>query len=163
MTISAELETHIARTVPAVFAELVALDRYPDWLIASGIVRVERLDDGPLANGSRLRVEQKVAGRAATLEGVVTVHEPDQRFGFEARDKDGIKVDIEAVLAADGAGTLLRWSVRVGLPLRFRMLEGMVAPQARRAATLDLEAFKRRLESVAGGGEGGATAADEAG
>ena len=35
------------------------------------------------------------------------------------------------------------------LPLRYRMFESMVAPQARRAAGLDLEAFKRRLESVA--------------
>lgn len=153
MTIAAELETRIGRAVPAVFAELIALERYPEWLIASGIVGVERLDEGPLQAGSRLRVEQRVAGRAATLEGVVTVNEPDQRFGFEARDKDGVKVDIEASVAAapDAPATILRWSIKVGLPLRFRMLEGMVAPQARRAAALDLEAFKRRLESVAEG------------
>jgi hypothetical protein len=44
---------------------------------------------------------------------------------------------------------MLRWQLRVDLPLRYRMFEGMVAPQARRAAALDLEAFKRRLESVA--------------
>jgi len=149
MTIAAELETRIGRSVPAVFAELTALERYPEWLIASGIVGVEVLEPGPLATGSRLRVEQRVAGRAATLEGLVTVHEPDRRFGFEARDKDGVKVDIEASVSADGPGTLLRWSIRVSLPLRFRMLEGMVAPQARRAAALDLEAFKQRLEAVA--------------
>ena len=153
MTIAAELETRIGRAVPAVFSELIAIERYPEWLIASGIVGVERLDEGPLQAGSRLRVEQRVAGRAATLEGVVTVNEPDQRFGFEARDKDGVKVDLEASVAAaeDGPATILRWSIKVGLPLRFRMLEGMVAPQARRAAALDLEAFKRRLESVAEG------------
>jgi len=40
--------------------------------------------------------------------------------------------------------------LRVDLPLRYRMFETMVAPQARRAAGLDLEALKRRLESVAG-------------
>jgi hypothetical protein len=45
--------------------------------------------------------------------------------------------------------TALHWSLRVDLPLRYRMFEGMVAPQARRAAALDLESFKRRLESVA--------------
>jgi uncharacterized protein YndB with AHSA1/START domain len=153
MTIAAEFETRIGRPVAAVFAELTALERYPEWLIASGIIGVERLDDGPLAAGSRLRVQQRVAGRSATLEGVVTVHEPDERFGFEARDSDGVKVDVEASLAADadGLASILRWSIRVGLPLRFRMLEGMVAPQARRAAALDLEAFKRRLEAVAQG------------
>ena len=46
--------------------------------------------------------------------------------------------------------TTLRWSVRIGLPLKFRMFESMVAPQARKAAALDVEALKRRLESVAG-------------
>jgi hypothetical protein len=54
------------------------------------------------------------------------------------------------VLAPDDLSTRLRWSVRIGLPLRYRMFESMVTPQARRAATLDLEALKRRLESVAG-------------
>ena len=44
---------------------------------------------------------------------------------------------------------MLRWALRADLPLRYRMFEGMVAPQARRAASLDLEALKRRLESVA--------------
>ena len=150
MTISAQLETRIGRSVPAVFAELIALERYPEWLVASGIVQVQRIVGEPIAPGARIRVQQQIAGRAATLDGVITVVEPDRRFGFEARDKDGVKVDIEAAVAPDGDGTLLRWSIRVGLPLRYRMLEGMVAPQARRAATLDLEALRRRLESVAG-------------
>lgn len=151
MTISAQLETRIARSVPAVYAELTAVERYPEWLVASGIVDVQRIVGEPIAPGARIRVQQQVAGRSATLDGVITVVEPDRLFGFEARDKDGVRVDIEAAVAPDGDATLLRWSIRVGLPLRYRMLEGMVAPQARRAAALDLEAFKRRLESVADG------------
>ena len=60
-------------------------------------------------------------------------------------------IEIDAQLSSeDGLTTRMRWSLRMGLPLRYRMFESMVAPQARRAATLDLEAFKRRLESVAG-------------
>jgi uncharacterized protein YndB with AHSA1/START domain len=149
VTIAAEFEARIGRPVEAVFAELAAVERYPEWLIASGIVRVDRLDPGPIAEGSRLRIEQHVAGRAAVLEGRVTVMQPPHRFGFAARDRDGITVDVDAALAADGPLSVLRWSIRVGLPLRYRMFEGMVAPQARRAAALDLEALKRRLEAVA--------------
>ncbi len=151
MTIAAQLETRIARSVPAVFAELIALERYPEWLVASGIVQVQRIVGEPIAPGARIRVHQQIAGRAATLDGVITVVEPDRCFGFEARDQEGVKIDIESAVAPDGDGTLLRWSIRVGLPLRYRMLEGMIAPQARRAATQDLESFKRRLESVAEG------------
>ena len=149
MTITAQLETRIGRSPSAVFAELTALDRYPQWLIATGVKRVELLDPEPLVPGSRLRIDQAVAGRATTLEGQVTALEPGRRLAIQGRDREGIKVAIDSSVAADGPATLLRWSLRVDLPLRYRMFESMVVPQARRAAGLDLEAFKQRLESVA--------------
>lgn len=152
MTIAVEIETRIGRPAADVFTELTAIERYPAWLIASGIVRVERLDSGPLAAGSRLRIAQRVGGRSTVLDGAVTQLEPGRAFGLRGRDPDGVTIEIDSRLVAEGdLGTQLRWSLRIGLPLRFRMLESMVAPQVRRAATLDLEAFKRRLESVAGG------------
>jgi len=149
MTLKVELETRIGRSPDAVFGELVALDRYPQWLIATGVTAVQLLDPGPLRAGTRLRIAQSVAGRATTLHGEVTALEPGRRFALQAKDREGIKVGIHAVLAGEGPGTVLHWSLRVDLPLRYRMFEGMVAPQARRAAALDLESFKRRLESVA--------------
>jgi carbon monoxide dehydrogenase subunit G len=150
MTVTVELETQIARPTADVFAAIVDIDRYPEWLIASGIVRVERLDPGPLAAGSRLRIAQTVAGRSTVLDGTVTVLAPGAAFGVRGKDKDGVSVQIDAVLVPDEMSTRLRWSVRVGLPLRYRMFESMVTPQARRAAALDLEALKRRLESGTG-------------
>jgi carbon monoxide dehydrogenase subunit G len=150
VTVSVELETRIARPGEEVFAAIVDVERYPEWLIASGIVRVERLDPGPLAAGSRLRIAQTVAGRSTSLEGMVTILAPGAAFGLRGKDKDGVTIEIDAVLAPDEMSTRLRWSVRIGLPLRYRMFESMVAPQARRAAALDLEALKRRLESVSG-------------
>jgi Polyketide cyclase / dehydrase and lipid transport len=147
VTIAVEVETLIARTPGDVFAELLAVERFPDWLIASGIVGVERLDDHPPAVGSRVRISQRVAGRSTVLDGSIVALESGRVLGLRGRDADGITIEIEARLAADGAGTRLRWSLRIGLPLRFRMFESMVAPQARRAATLDLEALRRRLEA----------------
>jgi uncharacterized protein YndB with AHSA1/START domain len=151
MTITVETETRIARPPGEVFAALTDVERFPEWLIASGIVRVERFDTGPLAAGSRLRISQTVAGRSTVLDGTVTVLAPDAGFGLRGRDKEGVSIEIDAVLAPDDLATRLRWSLRIGLPLRFRMFESMVAPQARKAAALDLEAFRRRLESAAGG------------
>ena len=150
MTVKVEIETQIARPPSDVFAAIVDVERYPEWLIASGIVRVERLDLGPLAAGSRLRIAQTVAGRSTVLDGSVTVLAPGAAFGVRGKDREGITIEIDAVLAADELSTRLRWSLRLGLPLRYRMFESMVAPQARRAATLDLEALKRRLESGTG-------------
>ncbi len=152
MTVAVEIETRIGRPPADVFAELAALERFPEWLIASGIVRVERLDGGPLAVGSRVRIAQTVGGRSTVLEGAITEFEPGRAFGLRGRDPDGVTIEIDAALAAEGElATRLRWTLRIGLPLRLRMFESMVGPQVRRAATLDLEAFKRRLESVTGG------------
>ena len=150
MTIAVEIETEIARPPAEVFDALTAVERYPEWLIASGIVRVERLDTGPLAVGSRVRISQTVAGRSTALDGSVTALAPGAAFGLRGKDKDGVTIEIDALLAPGDRGTRLRWSLRLKLPLRFRMFESMVAPQARRAAALDLEALKRRLESAAG-------------
>lgn len=149
MTIAVEVETDIARPPGVVFAELLAVERYPDWLIASGIAKVERLDGTPPAVGSRIRISQQVAGRATTLDGSITDLEPDRALELRGRDRDGVTIEIQARLATAGSGTRLRWSLRIALPLRYRMFESMVSPQVRRAATLDLEAFKRRLEQPA--------------
>ena len=149
MTVQVDVETDIRRPPADVFAALVDVESYPSWLIASGIVRVERLDPGPLVAGSRLRIHQTVAGRSTILDGTVTVLQPGAAFALRGKDKDGVSIQIDAVLALDELATRLRWSLRLGLPLRFRMFESMVAPQAKRAAALDLEALKRRLEAAA--------------
>ena len=115
--------------------------------MASGIAAVERLDDGPLAIGSRVRISQQVAGRATVLDGSITELEHNRAFGLRGRDPDGVTIEIEAALAPHAAGTRLRWSLKLGLPLRFRMFESIVSPQVKRAVTLDVEAFRRRLES----------------
>ena len=151
MTVSVEVETRIGRPPGDVFAALADVERWPAWLIASGITRVERIDTAPLTAGSHLRVSQTVAGRSTVLDGAVTVLAPGAAFGLRGKDKDGVTIEIDAVLAADDLtgdepATRLRWSLRVGLPLRYRAFESMVAPQARRAAGLDLEAFRLRLE-----------------
>lgn len=150
MTIAAEFETTIGRSSDAVFRELAALERYPEWLVASGVVAVERFESPEPGGPTHLRIEQRVAGRAAVLEGIVTVFEPGRRLAFGASDRDGIRIEADAQLAADGPLTRLRWSLRLTLPLRYRFFESMAAPRVREAAAADLERLRTRLESVAG-------------
>ena len=149
MTIEARIEILIGRPSADVFRELTAVEQFPEWLVSSGVVRVERLEQGPLQRGHHLRIAQRIAGRATTLEGEVAALDPGQRFALRARDRDGITIELEALLAAEGATTRLRWSARIGLPLRYRLFESMAAPEVRRAAAGDLERLKQRLEAVA--------------
>ena len=149
MTIKAEIEIAIARPAEAVWGQLMALERFPEWLTASGVTRVER-EPVPLGAGTRLRIEQRIAGRSAVLEGIVTVWDPPRRLAFRATHPDGITVDANAVVVPEGTASKLRWSLQVGLPLRLRLFESMAAPEVRRAVATDLMGLKRRLEAVAG-------------
>ena len=149
MAISYEQDVTIARSPADAFAKLADIEQWPTWLIASGIVRVERRSPGDLAVGSTLRIEQRVAGRAATLDASVTAFEPPTRFAVRGKDSDGISIEIDATVAPAPTGCALHWRLKIGLPLKYRAFESMVAPQVRRAAALDLEAFRIRLESAA--------------
>lgn len=149
MAIAVTIETTVARPPADVFARIADIERWPQWLIASGIVRVERSTDGPLVEGEQLVVEQRAAGRAGTFEATVAALQPPTRLALHGRDGDGVTIDIDAELAPAGDGTNLRWTIRIGLPLRYRMFESMARPQVERAAALDVEALKQRLESTA--------------
>ena len=153
MAIAVTIEATVSRPPAEVFAQIADIERWPSWLIASGIIRVERSSDGPLVEGEHLKVEQRAAGRAGTFEAQVTALQPPTRLALHGRDGDGVTIDIDAALAPDDSsdGTSLRWSIRIGLPLRFRMFESMARPQVERAAALDIEALRRRLESTATG------------
>lgn len=148
MSIDVTITARIGRRPKDVFAALTAVERFPEWLIASGIAKVERTDTSPLAVGSRLTIRQVVAGRSTVIDAEVIALLPDVAIAVRGRDPDGVTVEFDAGLVPDGAAaTTLSWSARIGLPLKYRMFESMVAPQARRAAALDVEALKRRLES----------------
>ena len=151
MAITHEQDVAIARPAAEAFAKLVDVEHWPSWLIASGIVRVERLSAGDLAVGSTLRIEQRVAGREATLEAKVTALQAPGRFAVTGKDTSGISIEIDANVEPTPTGCTLRWRLKIGLPLKYRAFESMAAPQVRRAAALDLEAFRIRLESAAQG------------
>jgi uncharacterized protein YndB with AHSA1/START domain len=153
MAIEVAIESTIERPPAEVFAAIADLEEWPVWLVASGIRSVRRERDGLPAVGERLVVEQDAAGRAATFDAEVTVIDPGARFALRGSDRDGVTIHIEAVVsaAAGSAGRMsdLWWSIRIGLPLRYRVLESMARPQVQRAALLDVESLRQRLEAAA--------------
>ena len=151
MAIEVTVETTIERPVEAVFERVVDVEAWPEWLIASGITAVRRSSAEPIAPGERLVVDQTAAGRSATFAAEVATLAPPSRLAIRGRDDDGVSIDIEASLSGGdvASATTLRWTIRIGLPLRYRILEGMARPQVQRAAALDLEALRRGLESTA--------------
>jgi uncharacterized protein YndB with AHSA1/START domain len=151
MAIAVITELRIGRPIDQVFAQLVDLDRWPEWLIATGIQRIGRDASGPATQGEHLEIDQQAAGRTGRFAGSVTRVEAPTHLSIDGRDADGVSIGITAQLVpVDAVVTVLRFEIRIGLPFRLRIFEGLARPQVERAVVLDLEAFKRRLESVAG-------------
>jgi uncharacterized protein YndB with AHSA1/START domain len=148
MAIKVTIETDIARPPEVVFAALTDLATWPAWLIATGIVGITRHGDGQPVEGERVTIDQRAAGRSSTVDATVSAVDGPHRFAIGGRDADGVTTSLDAALAPIDGGTRLRWSARIEVPFRYRIFESMVAPQVQRAAALDVEAFKRRLESA---------------
>ena len=155
MAIDVAVDSTIERTPDEVFAVVADLDAWPGWLIASGIRSVRRDRVGEPSVGERLVVEQDAAGRAGTFDAEVTGFEPGRRIALRGRDREGVTIDIVAAVArtlgTDGRSTELQWSIRIKLPLKYRFFESMARPQVERAALLDVESLRLRLESPAEG------------
>jgi uncharacterized protein YndB with AHSA1/START domain len=141
----------IGRTPDDVFRHITDIERYPEWQVAAGIRQVERADVEPLGQGSRFHVERVTQGMAGTIDCVVTAFEPGGRFSFEGRDSAGFDVLVDTVLEPDGPATRVDWSMEIANHRINRFLQPIVTGQMRRAAAIDLENFKRRLEAVADG------------
>ncbi len=92
-------EIEVEAPVERVWEVLREVERWPEW--ASTVTSVRRLDDGPLAVGSRVRVEQP---RIPPTEYVVTEFEPNRSFSWTATGP-GVRTTARHRLEQLGAGT----------------------------------------------------------
>jgi uncharacterized protein YndB with AHSA1/START domain len=148
MSIDVTVDATIARPPEDVFARIADVEAWPTWLIASGITAVRRTTTGPVGAGEQFVVQQRAAGRTGTFDAVARVIDPPTRLVVEGRDPDGVSIAIDARLAAADEGSALYWSIRIGLPFRYRIFESMARPEVERAARLDIERLRQDLGAL---------------
>ena len=127
----------------AVFPWLLEDDKVPRW--TGHLTAYERLDDGEMGAGSRVRQVLDVSGRTIDVELEVTAYEPPT--GAQTRfSTNGIEVVSTYALEAAGAGSRLTQSIEAKAGgLTARLLVPVVQPRLEHKLTEDLERLRETL------------------
>jgi carbon monoxide dehydrogenase subunit G len=133
----------IPRPPAEVFPWLLEEDKVPRW--TGNLERYERLDDGPLEQGSKVRQVLDVSGRTIDVTLEVTGYQPPS--GAQTRfSTNGIDVVRSYALEAAGAGTRLTQSIEAKPSgLSARMLVPVIQPRLEKKLTEDLERLRTEL------------------
>jgi uncharacterized protein YndB with AHSA1/START domain len=146
----AQYDVLIGRSPQDVFDYITRVETYAEWQRKGGIQKVDRLTDGPIAVGSRFRMDRSMGGRTASIDCTVSAFEPGRRFDFTSLDTSGFRGVFSTTLTPEGAGTRLNWDVAMQPPnLLYRLLDPMIGREIRKSAAVDFPELKRTLESVA--------------
>jgi uncharacterized protein YndB with AHSA1/START domain len=139
------IETQIDRPAGEVFAYATDPDKLATW--QTNTVSAARLDDGPLAPGSRLREVHRAPG-GKELESVVEVseYEPDRTFAL--RVVEGTPVHLRMTFAPTDAGTLVRFGAHGRLTGALRLAEPLLQRTLKRQFTRQCATLKQVLESA---------------
>ncbi len=89
----------VAAPAEAVWEALIDVERWPTW--TRSMRRVQRLDDGALAVGSRVRIKQP---RLVPVVWTVTELDPGRSFTWQAEGA-GVRSEASHEVRAMGAGT----------------------------------------------------------
>jgi uncharacterized protein YndB with AHSA1/START domain len=135
----------IPRPPAEVFPWLLEADRVPRW--TGHLETYERLDDGALGSGSRLRQVLDVSGRRIDVQLEVTRYEPPR--GAQTRfSTNGIDVVSDYALEPTASGTRLTQSIDAKpTSLSARMIVPIVQPRLEQKLTEDLERLRETLAS----------------
>jgi carbon monoxide dehydrogenase subunit G len=133
----------IARPPAEVFPWLLEEDKVPRW--TGHLEAYERIGDGALGRGSRVRQVLVVSGRTIDVELELTGYDPptsaETRFST-----NGIDVVNGYSLAPAGAGTRLTQSVEAkARSISARILVPVVQPRLEEKLTEDLERLRGTL------------------
>ena len=133
----------LPRPPAEVFPWLLEEDKVPRW--TGHLERYERLDGGPLGQGSKVRQVLDVSGRTIDVTLEITGYQPPS--GAQTRfSTNGIDVVSSYALEAAGAGTRLTQAIEAKPGgLSARMLVPVIQPRLEKKLTEDLERLRSEL------------------
>ena len=116
MPLTCKIDVTIAAPPERVWAGLIDIDRMGEWM--KGLVRIEKLTEGPFGKGTQFRQVRKMYGREASEVFEVTEFDPPRMFELYIDGKKGSsgcgEYRFRHILTPEGAGTRLTLSGEFG-------------------------------------------------
>ena len=106
-----------------VFAILDDVGRTPEWL--TRCTRIDKVDEGPNAVGTRLKYHYKDGSRTGQMDGEITVRDADQHLAMVYRDK---MMDVTVDFVAKQGGALGTTSLTHTIEIRTKGVGMLFAP-----------------------------------
>jgi uncharacterized protein YndB with AHSA1/START domain len=150
--VKVDYDVSIRRSPQEVFDYVTQVERIPEWQREGGVKKVMKEAQGPLAVGSRFRMERESRGRMATIDCKVTRFDPGSEFDFETTDSSGFVGDFRTTLTPVAAGTNLHWAVQMQPPnLLYRLLQPLIRREIVKSANVDFANLRMNLEREGSG------------
>jgi uncharacterized protein YndB with AHSA1/START domain len=134
---------------PVVFSAMTQVERWKDWM--PGLVRVEKLTQGPIGPGAEWRETRKMYGKEATEHFRVTRLEPNSRLDIVVDGAKGTTGRGEYFftyeLVPERSGTNVELTGDIRMPGLWRLFGTFMVGTFKKACHKDLEALKAHLES----------------
>jgi uncharacterized protein YndB with AHSA1/START domain len=137
-----ETMVDIKATPHDVWTVLVDVERWPEW--TASVVRAERLDNGPLAVSSRVRIKQP---RFPAMVWQVTELEPDRSFSWTARS-GGVTTVGDHWLTPRADGTVTAGSSVRQAGTLTALVDLFTAARARSYVDMEAQGLRRRCEAA---------------
>jgi len=119
--------------------------RFAEWRRGAGVTSAVPIGNGPMAVGSRFRMDVTTQGQSGSLECTVTALEENRRFAFESIDKSGVAGSADTTLEADGTGTQLAFAFELRLPGAWRMMQPVISRVVNQAADTDFATLQAKF------------------
>ena len=134
----------IERLPQEVFAVLADPTRSDDYV--DGVVRSEKVTDGPMTEGSVIEETRRVRGKESTGQLRIVVLDPPCNFAI-ASELEGITVTYRYRLHLDKTGTRIEWTCELEAGGLRRMMLPLVAAITKREDGDHLALLKVYIES----------------
>jgi uncharacterized membrane protein len=134
----------INRPPEEVFAYLDDVERHGEW--QEDIVGVERVTEGPIRQGSRVRETRHVPGGNRTMTYEVTEHDPPQQSSFRVLDGP---VRAVGTISVEPAGDGTKSRVTIAMDFEGHGIGGkLLLPVARNQARKRVPQSQARMKQV---------------